>query len=389
MTTLRYALLTLVVCVAGIVFPASPARAYPQWQFTSGAARCNQCHYAPAGGGLVTSYGRDADAEELSTFPGNGALLHGAVSPPSWLALGGDFRGAALAHDAQDPSGTTTAAFPMQADLSARFASSAGVSLYVTAGFRGQTRATGTIVPMQTFAPVSGSRLISREHYLMWQPEVLGPYVRAGRFFAPFGLRLAEHITYIRRDLGFDQLEESYNLSGGFVLPHSELHVTAFAPDFVRHIGGVEKGAVAYYELRVFDDSAAIAVQSRLAFAPDVTRLVFGAVGKFFIERAKTVILGEIDAVQLGFVSAAVGAREQMVGAVGFSCLPARGLMLTILAERNQVDLQVRDAAWTAGTALVNWFPYPHFEVQVMGRLQFPAGEDTTRTLLAQLHYFL
>ena len=34
------------------------ARAYPQWQLSTGAARCNQCHFAPAGGGLINSYGQ-------------------------------------------------------------------------------------------------------------------------------------------------------------------------------------------------------------------------------------------------------------------------------------------------------------------------------------------
>ena len=52
----------------------------------------------------------------------------------------------------------------------------------------------------------------------MWQPEALGPYVRMGRFFAPYGLRFAEHVLYVRRDLGFDQLRETYNLSAGYTV---------------------------------------------------------------------------------------------------------------------------------------------------------------------------
>ena len=42
--------------------------------------------------------------------------------------------------------------------------------------------------------PIAG-RFISREHYLMYRPEAMGIYARVGRFFAPFGLRLAEHYT--------------------------------------------------------------------------------------------------------------------------------------------------------------------------------------------------
>ncbi|MEP6652029.1 MAG: hypothetical protein ABJA82_01640, partial [Myxococcales bacterium] len=114
-----------------------------------------------------------------------------------------------------------------------------------------------------------------------------------------------------------------------------------------------------------------------------------GLVGKLFVERARTLLLAEVDAVQLTFDSTAVPARVQMVSAAGFAVLPVRGLMVTVLVERNQTDIQVRDTGLTAGTLLLNWFPYAHTEVQVMGRLQSPSGGDVAKTLLAQLHYFL
>lgn len=372
-----------------LALTAARAEAYPQWQFTSGTARCNSCHYAPGGGGLVTSYARDAIGDELSTFAGDGNFLHGVVRPPSWLALGGDFRGASLAHTVQDPGGPTTALFPMQADLTARVAFGAGFSFQAIGGIRGQARDASTPVPEQNYQPIPASRLISREHFLSWQPEVLGPYLRVGRFFAPFGLRLAEHVTYVRRDLGFDRLQETYNLSGGFVYARSELHVTAFAPDFVRGMGSIEKGAAAYYEYRLLNDTASVAAQSRLAFSPGVNRFVVGTVGKLGLEAARLVLLCEVNLVHLVFDTTAVGTRQQLIGAAGLAALPLRGLMVTLLGERNQVDLQVRDSAWNAAGLFVNWFPYPHVELMVMTRFQFAAGSDATKTLLAQLHYFL
>src|SRR5690349_11680835 len=60
----------LVAAAALFVLGEGSARAYPQWQLSSGAVRCNQCHYAPAGGGLINSYARDAVGDELSTFGG-------------------------------------------------------------------------------------------------------------------------------------------------------------------------------------------------------------------------------------------------------------------------------------------------------------------------------
>jgi hypothetical protein len=72
------------------------AAAFPQFQFSSGTARCGQCHYAPAGTGLLSAWGRDESADTISRG-GDGAFLHGLWMPPSWLALGGEFRLASLA----------------------------------------------------------------------------------------------------------------------------------------------------------------------------------------------------------------------------------------------------------------------------------------------------
>ena len=61
------------VAAIGLVLCAeSVAHAYPQWQLSTGAARCTECHYAAGGGGLMTSSGRDAIGSELSTCPGDG-----------------------------------------------------------------------------------------------------------------------------------------------------------------------------------------------------------------------------------------------------------------------------------------------------------------------------
>ena len=375
--------------VTAVVLRAAPAAAYPQWQLSTGAERCNQCHYDPAGGGLLTSYGRDAAGEDLSTFGGNGALLHGLGTLPPWLALGADLRAAFVAQGVQDPGGPTVAVFPMQADVEGRVAlPGTGLSLNGTVGLRGQVRDPDVLVPIQNYQPVSTSEIVSREHFLMYQPETIGSYLRIGRFFAPFGLRFAEHTLYIRRDLGFDELQETYNLSAGVVKPGWELHVSIFAPDFVRHIGSDESGASAYYERRIAGGAAAFALQGRVAQAPGVTRFMGGVVGKAWVEPLRTFLFAEVDGVNLLFDDPAVGTRHQIVAAGGFTVLPAPWLMGTLIGEHNQIDVALPDA-WTAVDALVNWFPYAHIELQAMGRLQVPTGGETAKTFFFQVHYFL
>jgi len=385
--SLARTLSTAIVCLG--LWCGGTAQAYPQWQLSTGAARCNQCHYAPDGGGLLNSFGRDAVGDQLSTFGGNGAFLHGAVPLPGWLALGGDLRGAVVDSDVQDPKGPTVAVFPMQADATARLAApSIGLSILGTIGLRGQVRDPDVLVPIQNYQPVSTSELISREHYVMLQPETLGPYLRVGRFFAPFGLRFAEHTLYVRRDLGFDELEETYNFSAGVVKQEWELHLTLFAPDFIRHIGSNESGASGYLERRLVDDTVALAGQLRVAVAPGVTRAIYGGLGKAWVEPIRTLFMAEVDGVRLTFDDPALGTRAQVVGVAGFTVMPRAWLMLTALGELNQQDVAFADA-WTAGNLLVNWFPYAHLELQAMGRLQFPTGGDSVKTLFFQIHYFL
>jgi hypothetical protein len=154
-------------------------------------------------------------------------------------------------------------------------------------------------------------------------------------------------------------------------------------------MGSIEKGAAAYYEHRLLNETASLAAQSRLAISPGVNRFVVGTVGKLGLEAARLLFLAELNLVHLVFDSSSVGTRQQLIGAAGVAALPVRGLMVTLLGERNQLDLQVRDSAWNAATLLLNWFPYPHIELNLMTRFQFASGSDSTKTLLAQLHYFL
>ena len=89
-----------VALVSGLLLVAwgREARAYPQFQFSSGTTRCGQCHYSPSGGTLISSWGRDEAGDTIS-LGGDGSFLHGLWAPPSWLALGADIRLAGLRND--------------------------------------------------------------------------------------------------------------------------------------------------------------------------------------------------------------------------------------------------------------------------------------------------
>jgi hypothetical protein len=369
-----------VLALALTVAPAAVS-AYPQFQLSTGKVRCSQCHFAPAGGGLVNDYGRSEAGDTISAG-GDGGFLHGLWSPPSWLALGADVRVAGLAANEGARTGVDYEFFPMQADLYGRVAVE-GFSASVTLGFRGATRPVDASL---------ASRLISREHYLMWREGPTGWYVRIGRFFAPYGIRLPEHTAYIRRFLGFNTLEESYNVSGGYVGDEWELHLTAFTADFSREsVGQGGSGGTAYFERRE-GNAIAWGAQARVSVGSEDTRASGGLVGKVFFDGPRIQILAEADLVRQTFVDADPG-RWQLASYLGAAWFPVRGWMAQVMLERFDEDLARRGVARDAAGAELSWFPTAHVELSLYGRFQLigTGSDDGTPSelVLLQIHYYL
>jgi hypothetical protein len=364
------------------------ARAYPQWQLSSGASRCSTCHYAPAGGGLMNDHGRAA-ASELSTWPGEGGFLHGAVALPGMLALGFDGRYAAVENQVRASGGGRLASFPMQADAQVRLSPSDAISVQATVGYRGRARA-GPAGAGEGAAQAAGrSPFISREHYFTYRPEPLGPYLRLGRFFAPYGLRLSEHNLYVRRDTGFGLLEESYNLSLGVVQDRWEMHLTVFGPDFLSHLGADAFGVAAMYERRL-QDWVAVGLDARVGLRKDGGRHAAGVFGKAHFPAIRTLLQAQLDVVHQTFRGAAAGASaDLLVSYTGLTVFPLRGLWVTAFEEVRQTNLSVGGTGTTAGGLQVNWFPYPHFEIALQVRQQTPDAASSAGAALAMLHYYL
>ncbi len=373
---------------------ASRAAAYPQFQFSSGTTRCSQCHYSPAGGGLITSWGRDEAGDTIS-LGGDGSFAHGVVTLPTWLALGADLRLAAIRNDVGGPESPEYDVFPMQADLYSRVAFGDQVSLYIEGGVRGDTGRDESVDGQ--FDSVA-NRFISNEHYVMWRQGGTGPYVRLGRFFAPFGLRFVEHIYYVERYTGYDLYNETYTLSGGYIGDDTEIHLSAFAPppesfpNPLQSVGVRESGGAVYGERR-FSGMAALALQARLGVGTEATRYEGGAVGKLWLEQAKVLVLGEADVIRQQVKAAAAG-ETQFVSYVGPTFFPSRGLTAGVAYERYQEDLSVAATAHNAFDLEVNLFPWAHFELVAFARYQFfgsaaRSDEASASLFMLQIHYYL
>lgn len=364
-----------------VVGGAGSARAYPAFQLSTGAKRCNQCHVAPAGGGLLSGYGRDESADTVSRG-GDGRVLHGLFEPPDWLAFGGDFRVAGLVNatgSADAPGGGMAvaspqlAAFPMQSDLYVQ-AKWRSVSVHLTLGLRGAVRRT-EVEPI--------SLVVSREHFVMWRAAQQGPYVRIGRFFAPFGLRLAEHPVWVRRTLGFHTLEETYNVSGGAVKNEWELHATAFTYDPLRPVVQRARGGSLLGERRV-GDALALGAQARVAIESDESRRIGGGYLKWWLEGPRLMLMAEADYVH-HTISGVDYANHQLAAYAGLTWFPVQGLLATVAGERFDEDLHDTRATRHAASAHLQWFPRAHFEASLYGR----ATNTDGKLLMLQLHYYL
>ncbi|MGE3453900.1 MAG: hypothetical protein AB7O24_02175 [Kofleriaceae bacterium] len=366
----------LIVLIATTVV-AARVDAYPQFQLSTGTDRCTACHFSPAGGGLINDYGRDEAGSTISRG-GDGRFLHGAWSTPSWLQLGVDLRGAALLkHRDQDRE---VAAFPMQTDVYLR-AGTERISLALTTGLRGGARHP---------QPPLVERLVSREHYLMYQRDS-GSYVRVGRFFPIYGIRTLDHTAYVRRYLGFHTLEEPYGIAAGVVGESWEAHLSAFVPRPIDILGsGVRaSGAALYYEKRLLDDTAAIAPQARVAVSPDDTRMSIGVVGKRWLEATKLMMLAQLDVQRQSFADGIGPTRYQLAGYLGGSKFVIPGVMVGAALHRWQPDVRLRTSR-DAFELNLQYFPLAHVELHLLTRVESQGDYDGASVLtFLQLHYYL
>jgi hypothetical protein len=371
----------VVVAAAFVLATVSTAHAYPQFQFSTDNERCMNCHLSPAGGGLLNDYGR-SEAGDTISGRGDGDFLHGAWAPPEWLQLGADFRGVVGVKqlDGQNPD---LLAFPMLADLYTR-AGAGPISLTISAGLRGAARE-------RSAGPAVARWVASREHYVMYQRSDESPYVRLGRFFPVFGIRMQDHTAYPRRHLGFYLLEEPYALGAGVARGQWEVHGSAFVPNPVPYTGAGPRatGATIYVERRMAADTRALAGQARVAVTGDDRRYTAGAVGKQWLAGPKLMVLSELD-LQLQQITGS-DSRLQLVGYLGVTRMMLPGWMIGGAIQRWAPDLTLQGSTRNAVEVNAQAFPWAHVELHLLLRAEATGGDTFQPNLLSmlQLHYYL
>ena len=378
----------------GLFAPMS-AEAYP-WMIRHGYSSCAACHADPSGSGLLTPYGRAQSELLLAATYGKTKeevspstnFLFGAAPLPEWLNLGLSFRGGALVN--RVPTATNVRPLQMASDIRAQ------------ATF-GQFRANASLgvavrrALLASLTPWEGNNIVSREHWLAWDNEDQTVVVRAGRMNIPFGLRNAEHTTWVRERTRTDTNEhQQYGAAVAYNGDGIRGELMAIAgnflvnPDLYR-----ERGYSGYLEWAPRSDLA-LGVSSLTTRArydidsrqPGFWRQAHGVFGRWAVARP-VVLMGEADVL-------VNSSREQDAG-LGYTGLlqadvePVQGLHVLLSGEALKT---VGGAGTSVGAGLgVGFVVLPQLELRFDGfARRTPTSNDSginSFTLLSQLHLSL
>lgn len=348
---------------------------------------CAQCHYDPSGGSLVTPYGR-AQGETLlrsryGTPPDDsskvGDFLFGLFKLPEEVQLSGDVRGALLGNS------NVTRVFPMQADLT--FALTSGKLIAAgSLGAGSASTAPATLVG-------SDARLISRHHWVGFAPDEDKLWlIRAGRMNLPFGLRLPEHITWVRQTTRTDtNLAQQHGVSVSYSGEKLRAEVMGIVGNLLLQPQDYRERGYSGFAEWVVTPTFTLGAQSLLTHAfrdllePNraVFRQAHGAMLRW-LPTPSLLVSAEAD-----FVWTTLRGRGGTPGWVGLLQLdfePTQGLHLVGAAEAKATFGQ--DALNVGGWLGAWWFLAPHTDVRA-DVIQRQENGVLSTTLLAQLHFYL
>jgi hypothetical protein len=367
------------ILVVVLAIATGRANAYPQFQLSRDQT-CTGCHLSPAGGGLLNENGLNL-AEVISKFGTDPAFLNGAVEPPSWLALGGDFRG--MWGYVQAPQ-KYLIPVPMQADVYAR-ATVKNFALHVTVGVR----------PVQE-GNEALTAVWAREHYVQWQQDAgspMGVFVRAGHFMPVFGLRWVEHPVYVRRYGGTPLFSDTYAASASYIQPRYEAHVTGFIKDPLIDPVQRSNGGAAYGELRL-DDKTSVGVGGMYENSDYDYKLRGEITAKRYLPGPDVLIQGELQFINPHVDAMAGGTYgyKQLASYLMATYFAPAGVMVDVGWGHHDGNLRIQDLDRDAFDLNVHWFATSHIEAMITSRLELMAlgsGGPTGAYAFLQLHYRL
>lgn len=387
-----------------VALTASSALAFP-WMVKHNYGACGSCHVDPSGGGQTTSYGRaQADvlvrwkahrppAGEEEEVPKSANFLW-FLALPDAINLSGNMRSGALV-----TPGSPVRPLLMAADVTATVSLDRFL-LHATAGFGLHNQAAKAIVaplcdPAQRTSSGGqcGPSFVAREYWAGAKFNDDAVMLRVGRLNLPFGLRNAEHLSYVRT-LTLTDINTGQQLGAAVAYNAEALRAEVMGiagnfqmgPDIYR-----ERGYAAFAEY-AFKPTAYLGVSSLIAAAqadPSTQRATVRHAHGLFARYAPTeslALLGEVDF--LAWVAPPALDRIGFAAFLQADWEVLQGLHIIGTGEGAHGGAQFGPSlgAW----ASVAWYFAPHCELRLDNILRRQdALSPLGYTLLAQLHLFL
>lgn len=320
--------------------------AFPE-MIRHGYTNCTACHVSPSGGGALNEYGKSLSSEVLSTwsYKGEENILHGLVDTSGvskWLILGGDFRGLQLHEDTD--SEVIGRYIKMQGSLEV------GVNQpkWAVVGSVGQ------------FEDQEWKSKITRFYGLYRATDEFT--VRAGQFIPAFGVNFAEHILATRGPLGFgfgtekntgelSWLGEQWNFVGSYFEDKSDSFMSS------------NKG-FSFSTSYIFKDKNKVGLQYLTEKNDFYKRQIIGATGLLsWSEKLYTLV--EADQ---SFATPITPGSQETKGVyatqrTGYEFF--KGFHGLFLNDYVQTDVNLGDTKEYKYGLGMQWFPRPHFDVQL------------------------
>ena len=313
-----------------------------------GYINCTSCHVSPDGGGVLTPYGREISREVLSTWgqknEQESKFGWGLVTPPEWLDTMGMYRGAYVYQNTPFISQGTY--IYMQGDIEAA-ATYKKFTFDATLGYENKQSDTSAL-----------DHLISRRQYLMYKPlEQLE--LRFGRFFPQFGINTPDHVIPTKRDLLWDEGQETYNLEVGWITDVWSMFVTGIfgRPD---HASYHREEGFALKPSYALGDTYKVGLSYQYGTAPDFSRNVGGPWAILGFTKHLS-LLSEWDLQQETFNRNSTS----QLGGVDYNKLdfePTQGFHIFLTQDYSQLNFGDFSSAHNSYGAGVQFFPRPHFE---------------------------
>lgn len=356
---MRLALLLLLVSTNAYAFPELVRFGYNN---------CTACHVSPAGGGLLTSYGRSLSAEVLATWgnEANAGLFWGAGNREKlekWLQIGGDVRAVQVYQENEVRKKATFVKMQAAPEIG-----------FVRNNY-------GAVISIGEFQDQSW-KPNARTFYAYAKPrDELS--VRGGRFVPSYGLRIPDHIAFTRSFLGLgltgirDSLEVQWT---GETLTLNATHSKEFDTDAAETANSVQ--AQVYLA-----EKYKLAANYWTGTAPGSSRNITGFWGVFGFTK-RLYWLSEVDLQNQKLA----GAKTQSFVSyqrLGYTLF--KGFDLIWISEHLHSNLSVDNSITNRNGPGIQFYPLPHLELSAAFTKQeslaaHPKGDNYAWILF---HYYL